>query len=116
MILLKSKDENIVPKFYVDLDSPEPIKGSEVYIVGNPMGIDDAVSMGRVIEYKNNFMYITDNIYFGNSGGGVYSLEGNLLGIVSHMQPLQPDPTVPPYMIYGIVRMNTIQEFMKGVK
>lgn len=116
LLLLKSKDENITPTYYVDLDAQEPILGTEVYIVGNPMGIDDVVSMGRVIFYKNNFMYITDSIYFGNSGGGVYSIEGNLLGIVSHMSPLQPDKSVPPYMIYGIVRMNTIKEFMRGVE
>jgi len=116
LILFRSKDTNIQPRFYVDIDAQEPILGTEVYIVGNPMGIDDVVSVGRVIVYKNKYMYITDNIYFGNSGGGVYSLEGNLLGIVSHMQPIQPDITVPPYMIFGIVRMNVIREFMRGVE
>jgi len=115
LILLRPKDRDIIPRYYVDIDSTEPITGSEVYIVGNPMGIEDVVSMGRVIQYKNNFMYITDNIYFGNSGGGVYTIEGKLVGIVSHMHPMQPDKGVPPYMIYGIVRMNTIREFMRGV-
>jgi hypothetical protein len=116
LLLLRSKNESLVPRFYVDIESSEPILGTEVYIVGNPMGLDDAVSMGRVIKFIDNFMYITDSIYFGNSGGGVYSTEGKLLGIVSHMQPIQPYKDIPPYMIYGIVRMNTIREFMKGVE
>lgn len=116
LLLLRTKDESFVPRFYVDIEASEPILGIEVYIVGNPMGLDDVVSMGRVIKFIDNFMYITDSIYFGNSGGGVYSTEGKLLGIVSHMQPIQPYKDIPPYMIYGIVRMNTIREFMKGVE
>ncbi len=115
LLLLRPKNKLMSPKFYVDIDAQEPITGTEVYIVGDPMGIEDVVSVGRVIKYSGNFMYITDNIYYGNSGGGVYSIDGRLLGIVSHMQPIQPIADVPPYMAFGIVRMKVIQEFMREV-
>jgi len=115
LILLRPIDPTIVPRVYVELADNEPITGTEIYIVGNPMAIEDVISDGRVVIYHNNFMYYRDGTYYGNSGGGIYTIDGKLVGIVSHMLPIQPNPTVPPYMIYGAVRLEVILQFMKDV-
>jgi S1-C subfamily serine protease len=116
LILLRPKNPNFQPKFYVEIADKEPITGSEIYVIGNPMGIEDVVSDGRVIVYKNNFMYYIDHTYYGNSGGGVYTVDGKLVGVVSHLYPIQPNKTIPPYMIYGAVRLDTVLKFLEGVE
>lgn len=112
LLLLKPINPLYYPLYYVELDDKEPVTASEIYIVGNPMGIEDVVSMGRIIQYQNNFMYYINHTYFGNSGGGIYTKQGKLIGIVSHMLPIQPNPFVPPYMTYGAVRLSVIQQFL----
>lgn len=88
LTLFKPKDSSLNPRFYVELADNESVTGSEIYIVGNPIGIEDVVSDGRIIIYDNNFFYFIDHSYFGNSGGGIYTREGKLLGIVSHLVPI----------------------------
>ena len=116
LLLLKPKNTALQPKIYVELADTEPFTASEVYIVGNPMGIENAVSIGRVLFYKENYMIISDNIYFGNSGGGVYTTEGKLAGIVSFLADLKPNTMSPSWVIYGIVRLDTIKKFLGDVK
>jgi S1-C subfamily serine protease len=116
LLLLRPVNKNIQPKFYTELAEVEPITGTEVYIVGNPMGIEDVVSDGRVIVYKDNFMYYKDSTFFGNSGGGVYTHDGKLIGIVSHMINLKPTTDAPDYMIYGAVRLYTIYAFLGDIE
>lgn len=116
LLLLKSTNPNIQPRFYTELADMEPLTATEVYVVGNPMGIEDVISDGRVIIYKDNFMYYIDHTYFGNSGGGVFTYDGKLVGIVSHMYPLQPNPLIPAYMTYGAVRLNVIKAFLADVE
>jgi S1-C subfamily serine protease len=116
LLLLRPKNKLLFPKFYVELADNESPTASEIYIVGNPMGIEDVVSDGRIILYKNNFVYYIDHTYFGNSGGGVFTRDGKLIGIVSHMIPIQPVSTVPAYMIYGATRLDKIKEFLRDVE
>ena len=65
--------------------------------------------------YKGNFMYVKGDSYFGNSGGGIYTRDGKLVGIMSHIFPIQPFADVPPYVINGVVRLSTILEFLREV-
>ena len=117
LLLLQPVNKNIQPRFYTELAEIEPVTGTQVYIVGNPMGIEDAISDGRTIAYKDNFMYYLGYTYFGNSGGGVYNYDGKLVGIVSHMYNLKPEsiPDAPDYIVNGAVRLETILKFMEGV-
>lgn len=116
LLLLRPINKNMQPKFYTEIADNEPITGTQIYIVGNPMGIEDIISDGRVIVYQNNFMYYIDHTYFGNSGGGVYDYQGKLLGIVSHMYNLRPMEGYPDYIINGAVRLDTILAFMRNVE
>ena len=116
LLLLAPKNERIVPRFYVELADTEPISGSELYIVGNPLGMERVISEGRIIFYRNNFLYYIDHTYFGNSGGGIYTKDGYLVGIVSHMEAFKPVEQVPAYVINGAVRLEVIKHFLEGVQ
>jgi S1-C subfamily serine protease len=116
LILLSSKNKTLVPRFYVELADREPTAPTEIYIVGNPAGIEDVLSDGRIIRYMNNFMYYINHTYYGNSGGGVFTRDGRLIGIVSHMFPIGYNYEIPPYMTYGAVRLNEIFEFLKDIE
>jgi S1-C subfamily serine protease len=61
-------------------------------------------------------MYYINHTYYGNSGGGVYTLDGKLIGIVSHMYPISANPQIPAYMVYGAVRLSVIRQFLGDVK
>jgi hypothetical protein len=68
-------------------------RGQTVYVVGNPAGILDAsVSKGivsntqrklKIGNYPTNYFQIDAAIIGGNSGGAVYSDQGELIGVVS---------------------------------
>jgi S1-C subfamily serine protease len=115
LLLLRPIDENIVPRYYVELADEELLTGTEVCIVGNPMGIDDVISEGRIALYQENVMYFRDSTYFGNSGGGIYTLEGKLVGIMSHVIPMQPFYDFPPFVLEGAIRLNAIVQFLENV-
>ena len=115
LILLRPTNRDIEPTIYTELANKEPRVGTEIYVVGNPLGREDTITDGRIIMYRSNFIEYVDHTYFGNSGGGIYNKEGKLLGIVSHLEPHQPFPNIPPYMIYRAVRLETIMKFLEGV-
>lgn len=115
LLLLKAENPFFVPKVYTEIADYEPITGTEIYVVGSPMGIEDVITDGRIISYADNFMYHMAFTYFGNSGGGVYDYNGKLIGIVSHMNNLKPMMFYPDFMIYGAVRVNFILQFMREV-
>ena len=115
LLLLRPINKNIQPKFYTEIADIEPITGTEIYVVGNPMGIEDVITDGRNIIYQGNFMYVIAPAYFGNSGGGIYNYEGKLVGIMSHIANLKPAEGLPDYVIAGTVRLETIKKFLKDV-
>jgi S1-C subfamily serine protease len=56
-----------------------------VVVIGNPLDIYGVVSIGRIvkIDIKKNLIY-TDNIVMpGFSGGGAYTMDGELLGMIA---------------------------------
>ena len=115
LLLLKPKNKNLKPKVYAELEDFEPATAEEIYIVGNPLGLEDVLSMGRVTMYQDNFMYFRNATYFGNSGGGVFNLNGRLVGIMSHIRVAQPYYNIPAFVLEGAVRLNTIKDFLNGV-
>lgn len=121
MCLFAPVDDAIVPKIYTELADNEPSPSEEIYVVGNPMGIEDLLSDGRVISYSKNFMYYIDHSYFGSSGGGIYNREGKVVGTIDFIMALNPEPSgtitsVPSFVINGAVRLNTIKDFLQDVK
>jgi hypothetical protein len=121
LILFAPADENVVPKIYTTVATESPMPGEEVYICANPAGIEDVISKGRVIGYQLWFMYFVDHSYFGSSGGGLYNMQGEVVGIISHLIPISNKrgvsiDNVPSFLIHGAVCVNEIQAFLADVK
>jgi len=65
----------------VTLAKNEPKRGDTVYTVGNPLGIPRNISKG-ILSNKIDGFYITDALTtFGNSGGGLFNRDGELIGV-----------------------------------
>jgi len=117
LLLLQPKNKMLIPKIYVELADYEPLTATEVYIVGNPMGIESVVSDGRIIMYENNYMLFFDHSYFGNSGGGIYTKEGKLLGINSIIMNFDNITHQGiPYVVGGAMRLNVVKKFLEDVE
>jgi S1-C subfamily serine protease len=121
-LVLFEVEGDLVPQFYTELAAREPGKLDDLMICGNPNGIEDVVSEGKIAGYNAHIMYVIDHCYFGNSGGGVYAMDGSLVGIVSHMKIIDPNPCEivrtrkPQYVLDGMVRLNVIKEFLADIK
>ncbi len=135
LLLLRPKNKDIVPQIYVELSDMEPRLAEEVFIVGNTLGIEDNISEARITAYRDNYMFVKGDAYFGNSGGGLYTYNGKLVGILSFVFPALPFPDtiikikgkegeestyklvpgIPAYVLTGVVRLETIMKFLEGV-
>ena len=89
IIKLKLADGEKLPYASV-ADSSKAVMGQSVAVVGNPLGVGLSFSYGNVShpnrdigERGGNFIQIDATVNPGNSGGGLFDSEGNLLGIVT---------------------------------
>jgi len=112
--LFKPENPNYIPIAYTELAEIESTQGSEIYVVGNPLGIDDVISKGRIIKYGGFYCYFQDHSYFGASGGGIYTLEGKLIGIISIIIANSVG-IFPPFVTNGAIRLNQIIQFMGDI-
>ncbi len=71
-------------------DSSKSVMGQSIAVVGNPLGVGLSYSFGYVShpdrDISNrggNFIQIDATVNPGNSGGGLFDADGNLLGIVT---------------------------------
>ena len=105
-------DPEFVPTTYVEL-ADSWVKKEEIYICGNPLGIEDMFSEGRIIKDKDSFVYFYDHVYFGSSGGGIFNKKGQLIGNISHMRAMQPNPDVPAFLIHGATDLDKMKALLK---
>lgn len=64
----------------------------QVFYVGNPGGLRDAVVFGRVIAYDEDSMFCDCPVQCGASGSGVYNLKGQMVGMAEAIrQPSRDD-------------------------
>jgi len=122
LLLLETVDPEIVPRVWTTIAKNEPQKGvEEIYVCGNPIGLEDVLSTAKVINFKDNFFYYLDHSYFGSSGGGIFNMAGELIGIISHLIAIDPTPAgivtqrTPMFVMHGAVRLTLIREFLKGL-
>lgn len=119
LALFRLEDKNIVPRIYSELADIEPQKGTKIYTVGNPIGIEDVFAEGTVITSNGLITYFINHIYFGHSGGGIYNTNGEVVGVIDFIQPIYAFPFesgVPPYVIHGAIRLNQIKAFLGDIK
>lgn len=88
--LLKISAQNLTPVVFTDSDTLR--KGEEIFVIGNPLGeLSGSVTDGIISATKRELSFggskktlIQTNaeINSGNSGGGVFKLSGELIGVV----------------------------------
>jgi serine protease Do len=70
--------------------------GSWVTVIGNALGMPQAVSVGVVsVVHGNGALQISANVDPGSNGSPVFDAEGNAFGIVTGRVGLHPDGTIP---------------------
>jgi hypothetical protein len=122
LALFSVADENLSPRFYVEISDKYSAPGESIYVVGNPAGIERVFSEGRVVKYIPGYMLFLNHSWFGSSGGGIYNKQGGLVGIISFLATADNNPygivnnPNPIFVINGAVDLFQIQEFMKDVK
>jgi serine protease Do len=130
--VVKSDEENDLALLKVNYSDPnlseikiaeqEPQKGDTVYSVGSPLGLLRTVSKG-ILANKIEGFYLTDGTTtFGNSGGGLYNKDCELIGVPSNVMGyasgLGKDgkETFVPESSLGLSRnLPTIKAFLEGV-
>ncbi len=74
---------------YVEINKMYPRLGETVYAIGHPLGIHNTVSLGIVSNvdidqpiFGTELIMIDAEITRGNSGGGLFDMDGRLIGVV----------------------------------
>jgi hypothetical protein len=87
-----------------------PGVGEHVYAVGHPKGLYWSHAEGMVSAYRSEsnigaVIQVDATVWYGNSGGGLFDRDGNLIGICSQLT------RVPHMNLY--VHLDSIKRFMK---
>lgn len=122
LALVRVKGEDIYLEA-VSVAKNEPLKGDTVYAVGSPLAtFKRNITKGILSNYEDYF-YVTDaSITFGNSGGGLYNQNAELIGVPAQVPiysaglDAEGKPAVVPESNLGMaINLPTIQEFLKDV-
>jgi len=97
------------------ISDKEPIIGDRVWTIGNPAGLEDAITSGSIVR-KIGINYLIDaKIYFGSSGGGLFNNKGELIGV--NVEMMGPNPVKIgkiDYMLGASVQLTIINAFIDG--
>ncbi|MFT7675645.1 MAG: serine protease Do [Gammaproteobacteria bacterium] len=75
------KLDNYKTPFLKLTSKPYPRQGSEVFAIGNPLGISDSLTTGIVTTPGRDHIYTDAKILSGNSGGPLVDKEGRVIGV-----------------------------------
>ena len=99
-----------------------PVVGDKIIVIGNPMGHIRNVSQGILSKIINlgqyGIRYRTDaDVIFGNSGGGMFNEDGELIGILTNGNFLNMGSGIDPDLILvpgsgSGASLETIKEFI----
>jgi len=110
LIKTTSIDEhlNVIP-----LATEIPNKGDLVYSIGDPLGMHRTVSKG-ILSNKLEGFYISDNTTtYGNSGGGLFNRNGELISIPSNVYVYGDGQEAAPESSLGYsISLERIREFL----
>lgn len=106
------KVEGIDELPYLEISEISPKEGSEVMVVGNPGNMNDVLTNGIIAKNKEQFYYLTNLAFCGNSGGGVI-YRGKLVGVVSGIEILVLKPRLTVNYT-GVINLITIKRFLEG--
>jgi S1-C subfamily serine protease len=93
-----------------------PEQGETIYSVGNPLGFLRTISKGILSRITEKF-YISDNTTtYGNSGGGLFNKDGELIGIpvqLGYIYNLEGSLS-PETSLGKSVKLSIIKDFLEG--
>ena len=104
-----------------------PGVGEEIWVVGHPKGLYFSTYRGSVAAYRTNLGFGGDDghwlqaeapLWFGNSGGGAFDVDGRLLGVVSTVPMVKTGflSQMPmPSVVYFVDAIG-ISKFLDGVQ
>lgn len=121
LAVLKVEEDNLPYSSFAD--SSELVMGEEVIAIGNPLGLGVSCSNG-IISALEKEIYI-NNVYLtviqtnaavnaGNSGGGLFDLNGNIVGIVNAKKSSNFSETSVEGMGYAIPS-NTVSKIINEI-
>lgn len=92
--VLKANGDNLAP---ARLSAAESVQaGSWVAVIGNALGMPQAVSVGVVSAiHESGVIQISANVDPGSNGSPIFNAEGKAVGIVSGRMGLDPDGNIP---------------------
>lgn len=94
-----------------------PKQGDNVYSVGNPLGLIRTVSKGILANYDNDYYVFDGTITFGNSGGGLYNKDGELIGVPTAVLMYGESIEAAPESGLGMaINLIMIKKFLKGIE
>jgi hypothetical protein len=104
----------------LSLNTTTPDVGQEVIAIGGPLGLEKTVSQGIVSAIRNNTIQITAPISPGSSGGPVFNMRGEVIGIVSSQMksgqnlnfaiPANLIPTMEPASVEQVKELRSTGE------
>jgi S1-C subfamily serine protease len=101
----------------IPIADKEPQKGDIVYSVGNPKGLLRTISKGILSNKLEGFYFSDNTTTYGNSGGGLFNSNGELIGVPSNVMGYEvgKDMFVPESSL-GLSRdLYTIKSFLRGL-
>ena len=66
---------------YLKVAKREPKIGEPVWVIGNPIILNDIITFGKIKDKKENIHVLNAKIFFGNSGGAVVNRKGEIVGV-----------------------------------
>ncbi len=86
------------------------IQDERIIVIGNPLDHKGMVVRGRITAIDDDgTIYIDAHVFFGNSGGGMYNLKGQLVGVVRGIEGEEGDGF--PYGV--VIPASTVRKFLE---
>ncbi|MHA1470625.1 MAG: S1 family peptidase, partial [Candidatus Asgardarchaeia archaeon] len=90
--------------------------GESIWICGNPAGLEDLLITGSIVSKESNAFLVSAPVFFGNSGGGVFNRNTELVGIVSQIRAFIDFRSSLVLSFGVIIDINTIEEFLRQLE
>lgn len=111
LALIKAVAAGVPPHEVAELADELPAMGEHVLVVGHPKGAYWTYVEGTVAAYRKETpigkaIQFNGTAWFGNSGGGLFDMEGHLLGVCSRLV------NIPNMSLF--VHLDSIKQFIKN--
>lgn len=85
LALIRSKKKEKLARPYVNISNNNQYIGDNIWVVGAPNGTERTLTYGIISNFQKlngKLLYrTTADIYYGNSGGGMFDYKGELIGV-----------------------------------